>query len=914
MAFEEKALNIYSSRDKIRQQLIQYASEYLDIENLDLTNTSYLSFLINSLSVMEADLLYYNTANYKEFFITKAKQKDSVINLAAMLGYTAPAATPSTVMVYIGMPSKFKSSTTLTLTGRNNRDKKPFQFYADDLVFSCENETIIDVVINNGAFVTATGISKNNLTGEIKNLTIDTTSSSTEFYFYVQATQIEESSNQFIIPSLVAYQFYTKNININSQFAGIQLFTQEATGYTDKWNDDLNANNRDHLDWTSFSSLYLMDSTDHGFVYNIKDDSINLTFGNDIMGVQPKAGDECTVIFSLTQGSLGNVNTGSINKTDTIYAKVKNNAGDDISLPVNMKCTNLSPATDGADYPGINEIRKNAIAQVSTNSRLVSNYDFQYASTIVKDLPINNCNSVLKRSDLKQNEITLYTDIIFDGDYVPTRNEVITFTKYYGGTPRIFFGDSVNTTIDSTGEYVSLFNFEVTNINNSYLGTYYYILDEHVAEVVITHGYLSNTMMVQPTYTNFNVITDPQSSANDTLYLNLYYALMDSTTVMDSTQQDLTCILSINGTTDVQMDYDSTTDSFTYNTAVSNIAYGNSTFAFTFYNTVSNLTNTQNDYKVLECNTAMVIKQPLDEFMYSRVECTDGTNYKIYDYPVITQAFYNDMTTFDDTINIATYSRKDAFIDAVLSRIAKFDVTNYRMTNTFVSIKFSNTCGELTNMNYNPVTIGYVDGIDPVLEPSVAPVPIFGNTIYPTYVVTNDNNSWTANYNKTTGGFLVTGSPDPSVKKWIFTNIDNNAIMYYDPTHTRNDTICTKMIYNGQNVVSLLDSIPLEIVMDVYMDPNYAMSEATMAENVQKLLVKFFTNKIGYDQNLYRTEIINTVQSITGVIYCSLKKPSHDIFFNYNIDDLKYNELLTYSPQLVYSTADHMTINVKKKR
>jgi hypothetical protein len=70
--FDKNNIEIFSSRDQIRNQLVEYAKSYLDLENLDLNNANYLGYLINILSVLSSNLIYYNSSVWREFFLTKA--------------------------------------------------------------------------------------------------------------------------------------------------------------------------------------------------------------------------------------------------------------------------------------------------------------------------------------------------------------------------------------------------------------------------------------------------------------------------------------------------------------------------------------------------------------------------------------------------------------------------------------------------------------------------------------------------------------------------------------------------------------------------------------------------------------------------------------------------------------------------
>jgi len=90
MATNEKGTissQIYSSRDEIRNQIIEQVQYYLELENVDLTKTSFLSFIINLFSTLTSNILFYQSSVYREFFMTKALLPESVLNLAAFIGY-----------------------------------------------------------------------------------------------------------------------------------------------------------------------------------------------------------------------------------------------------------------------------------------------------------------------------------------------------------------------------------------------------------------------------------------------------------------------------------------------------------------------------------------------------------------------------------------------------------------------------------------------------------------------------------------------------------------------------------------------------------------------------------------------------------------------------------------------------------
>ena len=108
--FEENSSEIFGSRDQIRNQLIEYTKQYLELGNVDLYKTSFLSYMINVMSVLSANHLFYTSTVYRELFLIYAQLQDSVYNLAQWIGYNPQKATPATVNVVFTMPLGFREN------------------------------------------------------------------------------------------------------------------------------------------------------------------------------------------------------------------------------------------------------------------------------------------------------------------------------------------------------------------------------------------------------------------------------------------------------------------------------------------------------------------------------------------------------------------------------------------------------------------------------------------------------------------------------------------------------------------------------------------------------------------------------------------------------------------------------------
>jgi hypothetical protein len=949
-------MEIFSSRDMIRQQLIEYAESYIEITAIDLAKTSYLSYLINALSVLTANLIYYNTATYREFFLIRAQQKESVLNLAAMIGYTPTVAHPATSTVLLSIPTEFASSVGFTMYGLNDPDHTAFKFYAGDIVFSLQNEVRFRLIMDRGRPLAATineivrySDEDNNYTVGIHPIRWRFSSDRKVIYFSVNVTQVEEVTEKFVFPRMRPYEFHDQSIAFEGEFAGINLSTTalrtesvpvQTTG------DDVIYNlvqvEEDRVWWEDKASLFLISPGDYAYTYRVNETGIRLSFGNDIIGTQPTEGNVGTAIISVTKGYDGNVIAGTIVSADKIYIDVEYSGGITRSLPVLMKCINTEPAIGGTNYPTIDEIRNNAIVQVSTNERLVTQYDYENVSGIVEDLPIQHSFPILKRSDLKRNEITLFTDIIFMNQYVPTRNSVIKL-KYadivdQNGVDIIGLKAGDIVTIDPS-RYESLTDFEDVDYVMMYdvdintttsVATYYYVLDHISTTPALKEYYVENESIILPTTLEFEVLNNEPGYTTRQLRLKLYYQHISAGVNGYYPLDELVCKLEMNEDGEFLdlVAYDTTGEDgvpltwFQITIDMDDIDQGDVYFDFQF-----TTSNTQaiaaNAEKICNADTNTVIKQNLDDFMYSKVKMywgNDATSNPddwglMYDVPLMKKD-YLDFLTANNQI--------DNFIQQIVHRIVTFDMTDYRMLTDSVNLKFSNTTGKLTNMNFNPVNKGFITGIDPTTLPDP-----FCPTCGYAYAVTNNTNYWASEnwvevsdgedntvlvdvWSKIEGGFIARYSlSEPG--NWVFTTLNTNDIVYYDPENTSDPEQSTKMIFNGNNLHSVTKDIPLEFEAIVWVDSNFPMSENAFINTIKSTIANHYMELMGYDHTLYISDLTSVIQQIDGVLYCDIKKPAHDIFFDYEFDNFSHEDLLRYSPQLVYLDTNHMSITIRKR-
>jgi hypothetical protein len=354
---------------------------------------------------------------------------------------------------------------------------------------------------------------------------------------------------------------------------------------------------------------------------------------------------------------------------------------------------------------------------------------------------------------------------------------------------------------------------------------------------------------------------------------------------------------------------------FEYSIYLEEIPEGEQTFSFIFPNYELDPDNSSGMMILSECTSSAVIKQNLNDFMYSTVDIdnlyvgTDSTtnpenialvHYVVYDVPVVKKDYY-------DSLNITD---KNLFTALVLQKIVTFDVSQYKMLTDNISIKFSDTTGYLTNMRNNKPTKSAVLGINPTSIPE-------NPTIGDRYAVSDEQNPWSVSPWKQEPPFVAQaiGSYDSTGAlidiAWAFDRIIKNDIIEVIPDPTNPDSSYI-VLYTGSKLVDPVVKIPFTIKMIIWKKATSSMTNQTLSQKIKDTLIQTFYNKFGYDQTIYRSEIIRAVKSISDVENCELLEPQFDIFFNYDpYVDFDEKKLLQFSPQLCYFDTKSIVLDIR---
>jgi len=828
---------IYLSRDSIRNQISTEVKNYLELNNVDLTKSSFLSFLIDTVSTLTGNLLFYQISTYREFFLTKAQLPESILNLSSFLGYNTKEATAATVNVLVSLPLSFDDPSVQFTIPEN------FIFTSDDAIeFRTYYITSLTITSNSSATIqVAEGNKRYILPYDITDGVLSFVLPLRQFKEVVQEFQIDSDIQQF--------QFVTLDIPISQAVASLEVQIQEpgSAGYTT---------------WTEFQSLFLMTSTDKGFVSRRTDYGRRLTFGNNLIGVQPAAGSNILVTVQTTDGENGNVIAGSIRTGQRIYVQTLSGTNQVISYDV----INASPAFGGEDEESLEEIRKNSITSISTLNRLVTENDYKNIDVVVPDSPIaQNSLPVLKRSDLQVNEIELFSGILFGSgaeeidNLVPTRNAVITVPYTQTSIPRdteIQIGDD---------SYYTM--FEITLDTHNTVGQYEYLVYQLELLPALETSYGA-------TYDLYTDKLEVIRSGSQGIF-KLYYK---STEINAAST---TCIMTITSSGSQKvMTNDSTNGYFIYTfDPYTDIPIGEQTFSFNIKDPLAN--------DIAKYTNILTFIDDLSTFMRSNLE-VDGTSTIVYDVPVIEKSYY-------DAVN-----KRDFEGEVLQKLITSLDLTDNKMLTDFVNVKFTSTFGDMENMQLNEATLSSVLDIIEILPTS------FNNGDRYIFSPCNGNDSYQDDIIRCVITTIIdtTSFIDTTSLSFVYEKPLSDAIVY----------IVSKginYIYSERGWIPLPRyQIPLEIEIEVFRSSTFSGTSSSLINIVRETIYNAFVSRFGTNAEIYRSEIIDVVQEIDGVSHCRLRKPETSIFFNFKLNNLTQDQLLRYGPEYIYFTQDSITVRI----
>ncbi len=810
---------VYASREQIRNQIISYMQSYLELENVDLAKSSFVSFLINVLSSLTSNLLFYQLSTYREFFLTSAQLPESILNLSSFLGYNSQNATPAVTNALLTIPLTFTSSpATITIPSGfkfSTSDACYFTTYYITII-TITNNTTVSIKIQNG--------------NQRYDLPYNIDTAENTLSFVLPLKQVVSNVQEFSLDQdIQIYQFVTLDIPLTNQSAGLTVQVQSPGSSS----------------WTTyeeFTSLYLMSNLSYGFVQRRTSTGIRLYFGNGLIGIQPAPGSKIRVTVQETKGDDGNIIAGALRSGERLYVPLYS-GGYEI---VNYTVLNASPAVNGVDQESIDEVRRNAISGLTTLGKLSSESDFSHVSEVSNNSNIIKSLPILKRSDIKNNEILIFTVLNFLNEIVPTRNlyaSVDDSTTYIPRGTTFNFDDE---------DYLTIFDMNLDTINYSALYSYIMYEIQQIPSLITSYG------------SSYNITADNllvQRSGSSALFQLTYKSDELDSYLTECTLENAYSGITYNMTNDA-------TSSFTYTFSdYTIIPEGENTYYFNISKGGSN---------IAKYSSTFTFRKNLNNFMMSNLT-TDSTAITIYDIPVIKKSYYNSI------------NQRDFELLVLQNLLDTINFSQYKMLTDFLNLKFSNTTGNLYSMTYNKQTKL------PVIDFRSSP-PTFP-TLNDRYIVKDGVGDW---LNK---DGQIAQCTDETSMTWIYIIPFTDDIVEVLNSNR-------KYVYTETGWFYPILTNPLEIEIEVYKSSTYTGTATELANNISLTILENYQDRFGINTKIFKSELINTVQDVDGVEHCRIIKPVTSIFFNFDIKEFTQDELLKYGPEYIYFTASNISIKV----
>jgi hypothetical protein len=844
---------ILSSPESIRKKVLDRLIEYEELHGVDLSKTNFFSYMVDVISMLSADNSNAISLSKRETYLITANLPSSVYNWASYLSYSKDFAKPAAVDVVLTIPLEFKENTTFKIDYFT-------KFYAGDIVYTNPNEYYIFDYDYSTNMLTGKAISTNS----VRSLRVIPENNIA--YTSIRLEQVEKLEEERYIPhELQAYQPYSFTLVHSYKLSDIKLFMKEDPEAEEE-------------EWPLSPNYFQMGLGEKTFAFSYESlNKIRIMFGNGIFGRQPKPGSIARLEIYTTKADAGAIISSAINKMDKII--YLDSQG--IAKYVSITPTNIVASTLGAADESLADTKRKAIARFSARRRTVSEGDMNSIIDVVEnELPFTYVRAILKRSDLKINEIVLY--VVLPQSFKTYEPQVISEVATENN-------NMVQTIPIPTNSLTKTIDATITNI--APYATY--IDDSDGLEYICPFGLMKET---DTFYYYYYILKSVQLTPDAIVYDQITYPL--------SFLQ-----LNINSNTT----YDTMSFSLSYFNLDNAVNMSNieaklylrfrSTIKGPFNCTIDNIESKINvdldmneilsepcgiEFHLLDITTNQIIaitksdyymRRKLRTTVYSDAVTVSG-NATIYDIPCILKEYYDELTE-DERIHFES--------TIIQQTISTSNMSDYRMMNVSLNIKFAKTFGKIVNYDLNEETMPDVLSIqnDPPVSPTSGDRYIVGPE--PTGIW-SDYRSKVALYGADT---------------WVFLDADPGTIIKVLDEDKR-------YTFSGNANRWMLPSYNIPYDINVFVHVNeMAESDAVVIEKVKQQLMYSLVPYFGVDKEQFRSVMYKSIQELgTYINYCEIKIPEVNIKFDYNIRDFTSEQLRRYVPEFIYTDIDHIRVIV----
>lgn len=846
---------VYTDKDKIKQKLIELLREYEDLDNLDLTKLSFHSYLIDALSMLISDNLFYSSMAYRNNFMITADLQEAIYNWAKYLSYNIQLAQPSYVDAVIYFSKDFVNNNVSFVIPKYHK------FYAGDIVFRTDYQ--INVEINNNTV-------KIKAIGDNESFYIPFESNDDVYMFPITLRQYDIDTDEFIVSSdVLTGQFLSYRIQHTDYLSELKVEVDEV--------DQLG--NVNTYIYEQADDIFAMSPIDRKYILKpISETELEILFGNGRFGKLIPANSIIRITKYTTKGTKGVIIKGSLNSLDRVYVTVNG-----IQKIVDLRVENFSNGYGGRDLETPDKIKENAIRAFRSKLALTTQPNYDDFINVAGIDSLMGTKSILKRSDLKVNEIALFHSFKFattatDYEYMQI---VPTNTLSFDLPGNITYYDPYKEFYDSYNDQYYICPFAISIDKRLKFVSYIYILNKlNILSQVKNKNTVDYPFILTNLYMESN-------STKTQINFKLFYELLDSSYDISN----------IYGYLDIKypnylfraddLVLDQNEGCFKATVDVSKLRDGECQLFFRLYD--------QNNNKICDGGPNVFLIQKLDQIMFSSFlyhtdpllnngvldPHDDNTPIRVYDIPLIEKSWWDSLN--DD--------EKSQFEYSVIQRFMYLNLEEKRALNVRVNNKFMKTTGKIKNYFYNKETYRIIDFVE-----TLPSNPNDGDI----YVISP----------KTTDSNLLEHRNKIAMYElgqWIYITPQPNEIAL-------NLSDNKKYTFTGTRWFYMDYPLRLPIDITVFVDPSFGYDVPTIQEEITKSIIEGIMDKFGPDRPIYRSDIISIAhqRKDLGVVFVELNIIEIDVLFTYNIDtDLTKQELLEYVPEYIYILPEDITVNVK---
>jgi hypothetical protein len=917
--------NISISKEMISNEIIEYFKKYLDIENEDLTEGSYLAYLIDVISILTSNNLFHNEMIYRESFLETSKLFDSIVNNAKYIGYTPKESEFAKGIITFSfnlkelrayLLSKYLDNIneesvleiTLPEIDLNSEDltieeklvlsnTKFFEIMGNSMLFTCPKDIKLFYYIQTNGLI---GYTKDRNTGEITNLnirkTIDETGNTDPNYYYefdIKVEQREYKYEHFQMGEQKPGKLITKSIEDFDNIKDIKVYIQ-------------NENNEFEL-WKYYDSLYNMNYTTKGYTLYKTVRGWDIIFGNGIFGQQPLENKYMYIFYTTNRGTDGEIINNVIDYSVRTFFNLKlkkNNSivTESIIRPVYVQ--NKSNFYGAIDNETEYTIKRNAQIQLKSQQQLISKFDYDNIGNII-DNRFYKIKSIIKRNDILQSDINIFT-CLNDGN-----NNLL---KTYNIHMKLSYNELRNlnitslfpiekdyilekyTTYDKMDEnklfylFNGIVDLEMMKLN--YYSVYKTIFNELISDVHLSDEYL-NIRSFEMEYNdqngeytlvlNTNKLSEQLQDISDKYEVDviIYNKYKNKNIYLSNIEYTLNDEINMNKIMDDDNNILNTPVIYTVNINANDLFFDEMNIEVIVKNVSDHSANIKPN---IFYNTFIAkddFKNSIYSNIYEKIDNFGNKSYYIYDVPSIS---YECISEYEN----------DEIYDILDEKFLEYryfinDIKNSNSTE--INVKTMETDGIVKNMKYNK----------------------HNNEVEKLLMTYSDTDELKRNI-KYIVAFFIANDPDNEYynkfNQIVSINYKDELVFEepYNGMMVYNNEDENMYVYNGRIWTLPYFDNPLYIKLQLFT--NTSIDNEIIKKIKDDIYNKYNSIITGSDNfKLYKSSLIQIAKKYSNVVDCKIIYPQFDIIFDPDEEKIK-KHIQEYSEQYIYIDRDNIDIVV----